>query len=347
MPANNKAMYLTRSNEDGTTTPLDEASGVTVVEPILDERTAFTLEGWINPFEAELSTRAGLFGQDNAIEFGFIGANDLHFWAELPGGGTQADVHINALYDFDNNEWHHLAVTADGTTGDVFLYIDGEEIELSQNNSLALEDIGVDSFGVSGNPFNIGAVPGFGDDRQYAGGLDEIAVFDKYLTDEQIMAHYQAALEAGGLLGDFDNSGALDAPDIDQLTAEVASGANNAAYDVTSDSLVNANDLTVWVKDLKNTWIGDANLDGEFNSSDLVSVLASGTYEADVDSVWTTGDFNGDRRTNSSDLVAALADGGYELGPRAAVANVPEPTSVTLLTIGVVAWLAGRRRLVT
>jgi hypothetical protein len=84
------------------------------------------------------------------------------------------------------------------------------------------------------------------------------------------------------------------------------------------DNLVNAVDINQWVKDLFVSWVGDADLNGEFNSSDLVTVLASGTYETDLDSVWSTGDFNGDGRTTSGDLVAALADGGYEAGPRAA-----------------------------
>jgi hypothetical protein len=75
-----------------------------------------------------------------------------------------------------------------------------------------------------------------------------------------------------------------------------------------------------------NTYYGDANLDHEFASSDLVNVLASGSYEADVDAGWSTGDFNGDGRSASSDLVEALADGGYEAGPRVAVAIVPEPS---------------------
>jgi hypothetical protein len=139
---------------------------------------------------------------------------------------------------------------------------------------------------------------------------------------------------SGEVVGDFNGSGALDAADIDDLTAQSAGGQNPAAYDLNSDALVNDGDVGVWVRDLYNTWIGDANLDGEFNSSDLVTVLSSGTYEADVNSVWSTGDFNGDGRTNSGDLVAALSDGGYEAGPRAAVAAVPEPAGGMLLMIG-------------
>jgi hypothetical protein len=143
--------------------------------------------------------------------------------------------------------------------------------------------------------------------------------------------------------GDFSGNGQLDAADIDDLTTQAAGGTNPASHDLNADSLVNDGDVSVWIKDLFNSWVGDANLDGEFNSTDLVNVLASGTYEADVASVWSTGDFNGDGRTNSSDLVAALADGGYESGPRAATASVPEPAGAVLLLVGMLSLL-GRRR---
>jgi hypothetical protein len=147
-----------------------------------------------------------------------------------------------------------------------------------------------------------------------------------------------------GTPGDFDGNGQLDAADIDDLTKQVASGTHNATYDLNADTLVNDADIGVWVKDLFGSWIGDANLDHEFSSSDLVGVLASGTYEADVNAVWSTGDFNGDARTNSSDLVAALADGGYELGPPPpAVAAVPEPGSLVLLLCGTLLLVTRRR----
>jgi hypothetical protein len=144
--------------------------------------------------------------------------------------------------------------------------------------------------------------------------------------------------------GDFNANGVLDVADIDDLTVQSAGGAHPAAYDLNSDAAVNDADIKFWISDLFNSWIGDANLDGEFNSSDLVTVLASGTYEADVAAVWSTGDFNGDGRANSSDLVAALADGGYEAGPRAAVAAVPEPVSGTLLLVGAMCLTMARRR---
>ena len=148
--------------------------------------------------------------------------------------------------------------------------------------------------------------------------------------------------EIVGITGDFNGNGALDVGDIDDLTAQSASGQNNATYDLNADNLVNNGDINVWAKDLKNTWIGDANLDGEFSSGDLVVLFSGGKYETGAAAVWSLGDFNGDGLFTTSDLVSALGDGGYENGPRAAVAAVPEPTTFVLALLGLIPLL--RRR---
>jgi hypothetical protein len=150
--------------------------------------------------------------------------------------------------------------------------------------------------------------------------------------------------EVTGLVGDFNSDGVLDAADIDDLTQQSASGANDANYDLTSDGSVDLADVNEWISapSIFNSWIGDANLDKEFNSSDLVAVLAAGAYESDVDAVWSTGDFNGDGRANTGDLVAALAGGGYETGPRTGVAAVPEPSGL-LIVLGGLGMLAHTR----
>ena len=175
-------------------------SGVEVLEPILDDLRAFTLEGWINPAQHQLSNRAGLFGQNDAIEFGFIGPSYIQYWAELPSRGG---LHLESEYEPNNNEWHHVAITADGETGDVFLYIDAVEQTLV-GNSPSLIELGEDSFGVSEHSFFIGGGAIFGGDTQYVGAIDEVAVFDKFLTQEQISAHFEAALTEPTLEGGID-----------------------------------------------------------------------------------------------------------------------------------------------
>ena len=149
----------------------------------------------------------------------------------------------------------------------------------------------------------------------------------------------------GTLVGDFDQSGLLDLPDVNMLSEEIAGKGNDPAFDVTGDGMVDEADLTLWVKGLRGTWFGDSNLDDEFNSGDLVLVFARGEYEDDIvgNSTWDDGDWNADLEFNSSDLVAAFTDGGYEQGPAARGNAVPEPSAAILCLLGV-AMLARRRR---
>ncbi len=147
------------------------------------------------------------------------------------------------------------------------------------------------------------------------------------------------------LLGDFDNNGVLDIADIDDLMSRVAAEENHTTYDLNNDAAVNTEDIRVWVKDLASTWFGDANLDGKFNSSDMVDVFQAGNYELDMEAGWAEGDWNGDRRFDSGDMVAAFQDGGYELGgTRAAVSAVPEPSYAILLGIGMIGLCPLRKR---
>lgn len=128
--------------------------------------------------------------------------------------------------------------------------------------------------------------------------------------------------------GDFNGDQELNALDIDLLTNEVRAGTNNAAFDLTGDSIVNRDDRTRWVEELKQTYFGDSNLDGEFNSSDFVVVFTAGEYEDGVDdnSTWADGDWNGDGDFDSTDFVSAFTSGGYEKGPRVGLVAVPEPS---------------------
>jgi hypothetical protein len=126
-------------------------------------------------------------------------------------------------------------------------------------------------------------------------------------------------------VGDFDANDQLDLLDIDRLQAAVRASHFSPMLNVNGDPVLNHEDLVFWVKNLKHTWFGDADLDGQFNSSDLVHVFQAGEYEdrLDENSSWASGDWNADGEFTSSDLVVAFQDGGYEEGPRPAAA-VPE-----------------------
>ncbi len=149
------------------------------------------------------------------------------------------------------------------------------------------------------------------------------------------------------LRGDFNNNGEIDVDDVNMLGWKVADGMNEAEFDLTGDGLVDQQDLNEWIKaeDIANSYVGDANVDGEFNSGDLVAVFGAGKYEVDEEASWDAGDWNGDHRFDSGDLVVAFEDGGYELGPRdQGGAIVPEPSSLALLLLGFVTFLFHRKR---
>ena len=143
--------------------------------------------------------------------------------------------------------------------------------------------------------------------------------------------------------GDVGRDGVVDATDIDALTNAVRSGLFDSLHDVNVDNKIDENDPSFWVHDIARTYFGDANLDGEFNSLDLVDVLQSGKYGLDVDAGWAEGDWTGDGRFDRSDILIALQDGGYGRGGRAAVSAIPEPSCALLLLIGLIGVLRRRQ----
>ena len=161
--------------------------------------------------------------------------------------------------------------------------------------------------------------------------------------------------------GDFSADDVHDAVDVDMLASEIRDPDRwfwlYSMFDLDGDGSVGDRDHRIWVKDVKHTWYGDADLDGEFNSDDFVQVFQAGKYEREpiLDShgdivnpvSWAEGDWNADGIFDSRDMVTAFVDGGYELEPRTDVAAVPEPAAWTLLVIGFVLWLFSRRTCAT
>ena len=86
-------------------------------------------------------------------------------------------------------------------------------------------------------------------------------------------------------------------------------------FDLDGNGTVEMEDLDFLVQDILRAGIGDVNLDGVFNSSDLVQIFSSGEYEDGVaaNSNWSTGDWNCDGEFSSTDLVAAFQAGSYSV----------------------------------
>ncbi|WP_281322899.1 T9SS sorting signal type C domain-containing protein [Flavobacterium aestivum] len=86
---------------------------------MLSNRAAFTVEGWIKFDPANYTSRMSLFGQNDVIEIAFEN-NSLRCWTY---NGGSVDLPLASFPA--GNAWHHIAVTGDGTTGGLKIYLDG------------------------------------------------------------------------------------------------------------------------------------------------------------------------------------------------------------------------------
>jgi hypothetical protein len=114
------------------------------------------------------------------------------------------------------------------------------------------------------------------------------------------------------IIGDVSGDGAVDDRDIDQLCIAISFG-GNPEFDLNADGNVNKGDFNYLIADILNSVIGDSNLDGRFNSGDLVTVFRAGEYEDAFarNSGWAEGDWNCDGDFGTADLVAAFQAGAY------------------------------------
>jgi hypothetical protein len=181
-------------------------------------------------------------------------------------------------------------------------------------------------------------------------------VFDSIEPQWELAPHESLDVNYGDTLlsfvlnnrGDRNGDGEINISDIEQLLEEVRTGSTLAGADLDQSGTVDFGDIAYWVHEVANTYFGDIDLDGEFNSTDLVSLFQSGMYEDGIEanSSWATGDWNADGDFTSSDLILAFQDGGYEQGPRAAVSQVPEPTAGVLSVLAMLGLPYFRRNCV-
>ena len=149
----------------------------------------FSIEAWVNggtqTSDAGLVTKGyGSGGEQFNLDCGGTSHAFRFFVRDANGSAKVASSSVTP-----NNQWHHLVGVCDQVNGFVRLYVDGVQAAqgtLTPNTgilgSTATVSIGSRQAGV-GTAFN----------NQFAGYMEEVAIYGYALSASQILTHYQAA----------------------------------------------------------------------------------------------------------------------------------------------------------
>jgi hypothetical protein len=174
---------------DGSTSYIDSN------ESLMNNQAQFSIIGWFNESVYQ-GARIGLFGQNDVAEFGFHATNGLGFGqlGIYTIGGT-------ALLDQTNaplNAWNFVAGVVSGTNVSLYLFITNGAGGFQVLNSTVA---GVETnYGISAFPFRIGGGGVLDPTGNYfSGSIDEVAVFNRALSVEELSDLYGSALTGGAL----------------------------------------------------------------------------------------------------------------------------------------------------
>ena len=141
-----------------------------------------TLEGWFKGDDVGTSTfgkcliSKSLDGNYKDYQL-MVMNNELRFLFEN-GGGNGPDFTGGRL---SNGVWYHVAVTWDATTRKAILYLDGAAVN-SQTTTYDMPD--------TTSPLYIGK-KGYAPEQYFNGAIDEVMIYNRALSAEEILAHYQ------------------------------------------------------------------------------------------------------------------------------------------------------------
>jgi hypothetical protein len=252
-------------------------------------------------------------GDLDAVTASYAGqdATQIAWYENTDGKGTYADTSKPVGSHFVVEDLQFADLDGDGDIDIVGPDRYGGELEWFENTD------GKGTFGegqvIAGDIFDLGQFVGIGD-------IDGDGKPD--VTAGHGSANKVVWYKNGTSIADPDGDGDFDIDDINLLSAQIKSQQNDPQFDLNGDGTVDQNDLSFLLKTGFNSAIGDSNLDGKFNSSDLVLVFVAAQYEDNVpmNSTWATGDWNADGEFSTADLVFAFQEGGYT---EFAVAEVP------------------------
>jgi hypothetical protein len=173
---------------------------------ILNNRPAFSVIGWFKT-AGTIGQRKGLFGQNDVCEFGFLGAGTdgqagLGFFTPR-GSVPLINQSTNVIPSQPGQDhWYLIAAVASGTNVSVLLASTNGAggIQVIQSSA---SHTATTNYGFSADPFRIGG-GGIIDSanvnrNDFDGVIDEVAVFGRALSIDEISSLFGAALSGGDL----------------------------------------------------------------------------------------------------------------------------------------------------
>ncbi|MGI6606595.1 MAG: LamG-like jellyroll fold domain-containing protein [Peptococcia bacterium] len=148
-------------------------------DPILNPKKAITIEAWINPCSTAADQRILSKSPYPNNDYSMIRASNNRVLVSVKMGGT-----VQSAYSPANSvpvgTWTHVVGTYDGQR--MRLYINGTQV-----NSFAV----CGEINAHETPLMIGKNA---TSAYFKGMVDEICIYDKALTADEILSHYQAAM---------------------------------------------------------------------------------------------------------------------------------------------------------
>jgi len=151
----------------------------------LSHTNSITVAVWIN-YRSLPSDNPGVFqaqptsGSDDTTKVvGIWVGNDGYLWGRLiQSDGTLIDFPKNKY--LSPNTWYHIVLTADASTGIGKLWVNGEEIS-SISYDGTLQSFSYAKIGRQGT-------------ETWNGIIDEVRIYNRVLSEEEIRAHFKGAV---------------------------------------------------------------------------------------------------------------------------------------------------------
>ena len=223
-----------------TETAMDFAAGVTEMTMSVWFKNNFSGQGYVAGFAEAASDGRYVFSiySPDAYNLAVYTKTDM-------GDGTSRQINLTGI-QLDTTtdwEWHHLVQVWNGDEKRVDFYIDGQLAGTKTDPAAGSTIVVPDGFYLGRD------VPG--NTRNLGGFIDEVSLFDKALTAEEVFELYDSAYFAGGsstLQGDLNNDGMVGSADLDIVRGNWGQSVDAGCLscgDPSGDGVVGSADLDI------------------------------------------------------------------------------------------------------